>query len=121
VTNLTNNALAAPKGGTALSPDWSPDGSRIVYHEDIRRTTSIMVMNADGSGKTVIRDEGYNLTGPKWSPNGQRIAYISWTPLCSGCPPVAKIMTIRTDGTHPLIINIFPSGTRPAVSLDWRP
>ncbi len=36
--------------------DWSPDGSKIVYTD----SEKIFVMNADGSGKTVIRDLSEN-------------------------------------------------------------
>ena len=55
-----------------LFPDWSPDGTRIAFHDG----DGISTMNADGSGrKTLTRFLGGIFGGPSWSPDGQRIAF----------------------------------------------
>ena len=72
VTRLTegdSNSFAGP---------WSPDGQRIVYTAYGLTNSYIAVINADGSGQTVLdqvegSDEGF----PAWSPDGTRIAFTS--------------------------------------------
>ena len=50
---------------------WSPDGRRILYHSQVRRTgwSGGIVMNADGSGKRRLVANG------SWSPDGRRIVF----------------------------------------------
>ena len=65
-------------------PSWSPDGMKVsvTIHQMNSMTEhpgSIAIMNADGSGLTVIKTgilmEMWNETKTSWSPGGTRIAY----------------------------------------------
>ena len=71
ITALTNNKI---EGGYTQAPRWSPDGSRIVYHNG----QAIWVMNANGGKKEQIIPppathtvRGYAC----WSPSGRYIMY----------------------------------------------
>jgi len=65
-----------------LNPSWSPDGMKLSvtsYSETNPNTESIAVMNADGTGLTIIKTgivSGYYYhTRTSWSPDRTRIAY----------------------------------------------
>jgi Tol biopolymer transport system component len=72
------DVVISPAGGSATNvtgkwtnehdPDWSPDGSRIVYASGRK----LVVVNRDGTGARQIA------TGikPTWSPDGRRIAFV---------------------------------------------
>jgi tricorn protease-like protein len=75
-------------------PDWSPDGTRIVFNSSSR----LFVMNADGSQLRKIT----RLWGeyPYWSPDGGLIVFMSNRCGCNG-PDGAEydIYTVRPDGS----------------------
>ncbi|MEJ2560232.1 MAG: hypothetical protein P8186_29260 [Anaerolineae bacterium] len=66
-TQLTDTA-----DGSSGSPDWSPDGTQIVFE----RTGDIFVMKADGTDVRALTGDASNQT-PAWSPDGSRIAFVS--------------------------------------------
>ncbi len=64
------------------NPQISPDGSEIIFTKgwvdkiNDRRSSSIYIMNADGSRMRVLVENG---SSPKWSPSGDRILYTAGT------------------------------------------
>ena len=93
----TDGQNAKPLTVTAAAekyPDWSPDGTRIVYE----REGEIWRMNADSSGRVLVSGgAGKGGTRPEWSPQGDRIVFSS-----SGytAPNGPDIFTARPDGTQ---------------------
>lgn len=100
--------------GEAHSPAWSPDGGRIVFVVPAQAGNAIVVMNADGTGRSVVNVAPGN-QGPQWTPDGRRIIF------AAGRHPNLNIHLINTDGSDRR--NIAPNpGTDydPAVSPDGR-
>src|SRR5688572_25968233 len=75
-TGLTKLTTALPAGVTDPGhPDWSADGSRIVFTATRNGAQKVWTMNADGSGATQLTtDAGFDVN-PTWSPDGTRIAF----------------------------------------------
>lgn len=82
-TNLTNSAA-----GINIEPDWSPDGSRIVFV----RESGIWVMNADGSNKIQLTN-GDDIE-PSWSPDGNKIAF------ARGIALGVDVFVMNADGSN---------------------
>jgi Tol biopolymer transport system component len=61
-------------------PNFSPDGSKVVFHSDRTGTYDIWIVNVDGSSPTPItRSTTGNVRTPIWSPDGKTIAAINLT------------------------------------------
>lgn len=54
---------------------WGPGGNRVVFERDFSGSSSILVVNADGSGLVRLTTGPYFDTGPAFSPSGTRIAF----------------------------------------------
>jgi Tol biopolymer transport system component len=111
--NLTNDSTAIE-----TDPSWSPNGSRISYTRSGCAPGSneggvcVWVMNADGSGKTLLTPEETlpecpDLIGashrrhseqPSWSPNSSQIAYAGTFNSCSQSGG-SDIWVMNADGT----------------------
>lgn len=61
-------------GLRGTSPDWSPDGKRLVFERSgLSRPKGIFVASADGRREFRVAKPGAK--GPVWSPDGRKIAY----------------------------------------------
>jgi len=64
-------------------PDWSPDGSRLVYGSfsdadgNPAGAADIVVISLDGTGFTRLTDSPWEDNDPEWSPDGTKIAFKS--------------------------------------------
>lgn len=89
----------------ACQPDWSPDGSRLVFispceeNEELYDTASLYIINADGSGLEPLPTSGRGDFDPAWSPDGTEIAFTS---MRNGFRPQVHIMDVESREVHSL-------------------
>jgi Tol biopolymer transport system component len=69
--NITNTEIARE-----ANPDWSPDGSLIVYENYVNPDSEIFTIRPDGTDKKQITDNEVFDFEPEWSPSGDRIAFV---------------------------------------------
>jgi Tol biopolymer transport system component len=113
-TNTVNVSMDTTRFN--LSPDWSPDGTRLVYAAQQfsccqNGESELRIVNADGTGRktivsTIFTTPNYK-TNPRWSPNGTRIAFIN----------VVTVALINVDGTQETNL----PGTAYGLLDDWSP
>jgi Tol biopolymer transport system component len=109
--NLT--ADAASDG----SPDWSPDGRRIVYAsqppgcESAGCPADLYAIGRDGKGRVRLTSTPQSEAAPDWSPDGTRIAYIRWD------QDQPSIWVMAADGSGQRQLTDRAVGSPP----DWSP
>jgi TolB protein len=99
----------------AGNPDWSRDGTRIVFNSFGGHSANLYVVRPDGSGLEKVLAAGKGRAGgsvigqdfdPAWSPDGRQIAFVGETDPCRSDGPVCKdkmhwdIYAIEADGSY---------------------
>ncbi|MFN8583092.1 MAG: hypothetical protein U0163_19215 [Gemmatimonadaceae bacterium] len=69
LAQLTNAA------GSDYHPDWSPDGSQIIWFGTRGQDTNLWLMNSDGTNAHQITFNQYADAHPDFFPSGLQIAY----------------------------------------------
>jgi dipeptidyl aminopeptidase/acylaminoacyl peptidase len=104
-------------GKSEIDPAWSPNGRRLAYSGDetAEGHQNIWVMNADGTGKTLLT-QGPQATGagaagtePSWSPDGRRIVYNNY----------GELWVMNADGSGKL--RIVNGSTEVGAAPAWSP
>lgn len=90
--------ITHPGKGTDAYPDWSPDGSRIVFSrsEGLTDPGMLYVVNRDGSG--LRRLTKGNDTTPSWSPDGRTVTFTRGAEGLDGLDDNVRI--IGADGKN---------------------
>jgi Tol biopolymer transport system component len=99
----------------AGSPDWSPDGKRIVFNSSYegQAAVEIYIVRPGGRGLKRVRNEPKDSFSfePVWSPDGRRIAFAHATRTT---PP--HIWTMKRNGKD---LRQITRGPKPDVRPDW--
>jgi Tol biopolymer transport system component len=99
-----NPRRLSPSPGQDFFPDWSPDGTKLVFNHMVAMPpppalpiTAIMTMNsADGSNRRLILFNGRSfLVEPRWSPDGSKIVF--WGNLNTS---TLQIYKMNSDGSN---------------------
>ena len=100
-------------------PAWSPDGTHIVFiangdiYGDVPNSSyHLVIMNADGTGKTALRLTSTNCYVPAWSPDGRQIAFIGSAPLG------LSLLKVNANGTG--LTRLFTDASLGS-GLSWSP
>lgn len=81
-------------GNLSLAPDWSGDGSKIVYQSYLKDTPGLYVISREGGEKKQIPLPTSLNASPSFSPDGKTIAY------CGSVKGNPEIFTVNVDGTN---------------------
>lgn len=107
VTALTTD------GGYKSNPEWSPDGSRILFIGEQNDSTEIFVMNDDGSHRMQVTNNTFYENEPDWSADGSKIVYYSYRD-----DGFNSIYTINSDGSNEMQITQNITAFDPSWSSD---
>ncbi len=110
--------LSTDPGIKDAAPEWSPDGTRIVFEALIDPLASdLWIMDADGSNRTRLTVGGPHKSDPDWSPDGTRIAYECNRPDDGS---TSEICVINANGTEDRNLTA-PAGIADAANPAWSP
>jgi TolB protein len=142
VLDIASGSLRAitPLALGAEEPDWSPDGTRIVFNSGAGHSQFAYVVRPDGSGLHKVVHKARNRSThkgdprsvsartlhPRWSPDGKKIVFFSDTRACTshhinGCPRGPERLSVyvmKADGSGPRRLT---RSSRSESSPSWAP
>lgn len=132
LTNLT------AQGAGSFRPQWSPDGSQIVYEStrdldpnmdapNLNFTRNIWVMDSNGSNATALTDLTADNAGsfnPQWSPDGMQIVFQSRRDLnpandAANTNLTDNIWRIDADGSNPIPLTLITADMGSNLVPQW--
>lgn len=93
---------------------WGPGGHRLVFERDTSTSSSIFMINTDGSDLHRLSSGAFLDTGPAFSPDGSLIAFGS--DRAGGFRSDLWVMRDGGTNTHPVRIPRYGEGFP-----DWQP
>ncbi len=65
--------------GFLAFPDWSPDGTRLLFGAGTHERYGVYLVHSDGSGLHVVLQDSLTYRSPSWAPNGREFAVSTYT------------------------------------------
>lgn len=107
-----NQRRITNENALTLTPDFSPDGQKLVYTSFRRGTSDLYVIPKEGGGR-ILLDTKLNLnTSPAYSPDGRKIAFVG---AVRGNP---DIYVMDADGTN---VRRLTTGSSIESTPSWSP
>lgn len=110
VTTITSLTDTDTTTYSMASPDWSPDGTKIVFTLSSNGQRTVSVINADG---TQLQTLASNASSPTWSPDGTKIAFSKYRTTDSD---TADLYVMKADGSNQYQLSTYAAN--PAWSPD---
>jgi len=60
-----------------LNPEWSPDGSKLMFTVHEGTSSDVYVINADGTGSINLTQGNYDYSSGAWLPNSDKVIFTS--------------------------------------------
>ena len=73
--NRPGHSSALTSGDDSDLPDWSPDGTKVVFRRPVGGNYEIYLMNADGTNQVRLTNNAVYDSTPAWSPDGNKIVF----------------------------------------------
>ncbi|MCZ2157616.1 MAG: hypothetical protein LC114_27590 [Bryobacterales bacterium] len=102
----------------ATNPEYSPDGSKVVFSAGTSDQHEVWISDADGRNNVQLTSTQGFSASPRWSPDGRFIAFDARATNDFG---IYDVFVIPADGGTPRALTSGPlQNTRPAWSSDGR-
>lgn len=96
----SNTVQLGNLAGRPLSPEWSPDASKIVYYNHLsQQSWQLFIMDSNGTNSQTLLQSSNTLDwSPSFSPNGQKVLFTRsiTTPIWK-----SELWEINADGSNP--------------------
>lgn len=109
--------------GQSDGPEFTADGTQVVYNCDRDGHTQIWIMDADGQGhRPLFRDDRVNWF-PHPSPDGRHMVYLAYPPGTQGHPRDLEVSLVlcRPDGTARRDVVALKGGQGTMNVPNWAP
>lgn len=95
--NGIRKKLTPPMGGGQWSPQWSPDGSRVLFMSITQSESDLYISDIHGGTRPLATRPGWREEDAAWSPDGLWVAYV----LIEGNPFTwTDLRIVRADGSE---------------------
>ncbi len=107
--------------GENIEPQWSSDGTKLVFGIASDTGHALFTINLDGTGERRITPWSLDAVHADWSPDGRLIVFEA--PDRDDEPPgtSANVYTIRPDGSHLAAVTHYKGGDVNAGNAAWSP
>ena len=117
---LSQPGTEVPLAGTnysssAVTPCWSPDGSRLVFTANPNSNWDLFIVDGDGASLRPLTTHSADDRHPAWSPDG------GWIAFTSNRSGNSDIYLITADGASIAQLTVSPSSEDFAAWLPLRP